>query len=380
MPFSGNTYTPPAGATNAAPGQVIQSSIWDAIFTDLATALTTLMTAANNDPTWANILFANGGFAVWQRGAGNAPSFSVGASSTQYTADRWYITTGANQASTVAGVAGLLTSTTTPHAAKIARNSGQTGIGVMTFGYPLTADEVARFRGQQVSFSGAAKAGANWSPASGTLNINLYVGTGTPGKRGGGFTNETNPLSISVNLAAGATNTAITATSAGAVANTSTQGEIQVTWTPVGTAGVDDSITLDGFCLVPGTLVQTFTDIPFEYCLIDCKKFYRKSFPYNTAPAQNAGLVGARSRIADQVVSQFGFYINFEPVEMYATAVMTGYNPSGNSQNWINNSTGSSLAASFDNVGSGKGVLVLGATATNVGNVMYIHYSADAGL
>jgi hypothetical protein len=42
MPFDPSTgiYTPPTGAENAAPGQVIRSAIWNTIFTDIATALT----------------------------------------------------------------------------------------------------------------------------------------------------------------------------------------------------------------------------------------------------------------------------------------------------------------------------------------------------
>ena len=50
MPFSGNTYTPPAGAESAAPGQVVQSAVWDAIFTDLASALTQVMNQFNAIP------------------------------------------------------------------------------------------------------------------------------------------------------------------------------------------------------------------------------------------------------------------------------------------------------------------------------------------
>src|SRR5271170_5972907 len=98
MPFVGPIYTPPAGAESATPGAVVQSAVWNAVFTDIAAALTQLATQANTTPTWANILSPNGGFTIWQRGAGGSASFSVNASSTQYTADRWYITTGANQA------------------------------------------------------------------------------------------------------------------------------------------------------------------------------------------------------------------------------------------------------------------------------------------
>lgn len=41
MPFNiSGIYTPPDGAENAFPGQVIASATWNAIFTDISTALT----------------------------------------------------------------------------------------------------------------------------------------------------------------------------------------------------------------------------------------------------------------------------------------------------------------------------------------------------
>lgn len=42
MPFSipSGIYTPPSGAENAVPGEVIRSATWNTIFTDLSTALT----------------------------------------------------------------------------------------------------------------------------------------------------------------------------------------------------------------------------------------------------------------------------------------------------------------------------------------------------
>lgn len=43
MPFNGSgVYTPPNGAENAVPGGLIQSSVWNSIFTDISTALTTV--------------------------------------------------------------------------------------------------------------------------------------------------------------------------------------------------------------------------------------------------------------------------------------------------------------------------------------------------
>jgi hypothetical protein len=238
-------------------------------------------------------------------------------------------------------------------------------------------------RGQVVSFSGAAKAGANWSPASGLFTINLFVGTGTPQKAGAAgvnFTNVTNPLSIAVNLAAGATNLSITGTSSAAVAATSTQGELQITWTPVGTAGVDDSLTLDQFCLVAGSIVQGFADLPFEESLRLCKKFYRKSFPYAVAPAQNAGLPGAVNTIS-AAASELSFFVQTEPIELYATAAVTTYNPSGASGAWANVS-GVSVTATLDTASpSSKGFAIFSAAnVTALNEIFYIHYAADSGL
>jgi len=43
MPFSASgVYTPAAGALTAAPGGIIQSSVWNAIFTDMTAAFTAL--------------------------------------------------------------------------------------------------------------------------------------------------------------------------------------------------------------------------------------------------------------------------------------------------------------------------------------------------
>jgi len=346
----------------------------------MAAALTQLATQANTTPNFANILSANGSFNIWQRGSGATSSFSVGASTTQYTADRWYITTGANQVCTVTATNSLDASLAPANAVKIQRNNGQTGVGVLTFGYPLTADECASICGGQVSFSGFARAGSTWSPAGASLSVNLYVGTGTAGKRGGGFTNETNPLSITMGIAGGAATTTLSGTSLGAVAATSTQGEIQVTWTPAGTAGADDSITLDAFCLVPGTIVQSLEGLPFDICLRQCKRFYRKSFPYGVAPAQNAGLTGTVS-VVSQAASTLGFYVQLEPIEMIATASFTTFNPLASSAYWYNFTINTSVAAAVDTNGpSGKGFMIfVAASVPGNDESLYIHYVADAG-
>lgn len=377
MPFTGNTYTGPTGSTNAAAGQVVQSAVWNAINTDYASALTLLMTQLTTHVyDFSNILLPNGGLNIWQRGT----SIAVGASSTAYTADRWYLTTGANQASVVSAVTDLGGSGVTQHAAKIIRNAAQTGTTVMTFGYPFDTDEIQRLIGKQVSFSCVVKSGANWSPTSGTLTVTFAVGTGSPAKRGAGFTGETVVFTTSTNLAVSSAATTMSATSVSAVPAGSTQGELQFTWTPTGTAGADDSISVDNVFMSTGTIVQTWTDPPFEIAVEMCKRHYRKTFPYATVPAQGVGAVSSLTVIT-QAATKFGIYWQFSGVSLRATASFTTYNTATLSANWQNVTTGSSIAVTIDSANSGpKGVFIYSATATNVDNLIYIHAVADASI
>jgi hypothetical protein len=126
--------------------------------------------------------------------------------------------------------------------------------------------------------------------------------------------------------------------------------------------------------------VETFADIPFEESLRMCKKFFRKSFPYTVAPAQNAGLPGAVNAIA-AAASQLGFFVQFDSVELYATASITTYNPSGLTNAWAN-VAGVSVTVTLDTASpSSKGFGIFSAANVTAANeIFYIHYSADAGL
>ena len=167
MPFSGTTFTLPAGATTQVPGNIVQSATWNSINSDLNMGLTQVMSQLAGTSSFRNCLWANGGFEVWQRGAGSASSISVAASTTAYTSDRWYLTTGALQAHVVSAVAGMIGNSQL--AAKVLRTAGQTGVTALTFGYPLSTDSIVRIQGDKVSFSCLVKTGANWSPTNGTL-------------------------------------------------------------------------------------------------------------------------------------------------------------------------------------------------------------------
>lgn len=387
MAFSGTTYNQVSGAIDAVAGQTVQSAVWNNIHDDMGDALTQLMSQLVAQTSFKNILAANGSADIWQRGAGGAASIAVASAATSYTADRWYLTNAASLASVVSATTAL--SNNSLFAAKVLRNAGNTISAAQVFGYPLDSDEVQRLRGYKVTLSGLLKAGANWSPASGTLTVTLYVGTGTPQKRGAGFTGETNVIAIATNLTAGGAAVAISGASSAVVPLTATQGEIQFSWTPVGTAGADDSFTFDDIQLECNRSADTWTPnqydrIPFETELSLCQRYFNKTFPYGTAPAQTGGISGGLS-LRSVAASQIGLFWQY-PVTMRATAAITVYNPSAGNANWRDLTAAADIVSSVDPGSSAneKGVFISGATASNtaggINHLIMISAIADAGL
>lgn len=379
-------YSAVGGAETAVAGNTLLSATWDSIHSDIRLALTAIGQSAVGLPGYRNILSANGGFEIWQRGAGNSSSFTVNASTTAYTADRWYITTGANQQHTIAAVTGLTNGSNL--ACAIQRVAGQTGTTAMIFGYPLDTDEVIRLRGQKVSLNFYASTGANWSPTSGTFTATVYVGTGTVQKAGAAAANFTNPttvLQISKILAAGSSATNINGISSSTVPTSATQAELQFAWTPTGTAGGADTLTLDDVMLdasvFPGQgFAAPYERLPFDLMLTQCRRHYQKTFGYSTAPAQTGGLPNALAVIT-AAAAKFGIFWQHQPVSLRATAAYTTYSPSGATANWIDNTTSASLAVTVDTTGVGpNGVLITGATASNAGDNCFIHAAADSGI
>jgi hypothetical protein len=389
MPFSGSTFTGVAGSTSAAPGQTVQSAVWNNINTDLATALTMLMSQLVSEITNRNALWMNGGLEVWQRGAGSNASFTIATTATatyayNYTADRWYLGNTANEGSVVSATTGLTNQSQL--CAKIQKTAAETGTGAMYFAYPLDTDEIFRLRGNKVSFTATVQAGANWSPASGTLTVNLYVGTGAVGKRGNtAYTGETTALTIATNLTAGGSVTTITGNSSAIIPVTTTQAELQFTWTPVGAAGASDFILIDDVSIESQLSASTWTPqnfdrLDFPIMLKGCKRFYQKTFPYGTAPANAANV--SQNALAVAAVATQRLWVNWEyPIELRATGTVTTYIPyTGSSNNWYDFTASVSVAATTTFAGT-KGVFITSTTSGSTTNdYCMIHAQTDAGI
>ncbi len=388
MPYAttGGTYNNVAGATTQVAGNIIQSATWDNIHTDIGNALTQVMQQLISSISERNALYMNGSFEVWQRGS----SVAVAATSTLYTADRWFLNTGGTQASTVAQATGL--SNNSRFAAVVGRNNGQAGVTAMQFCYPLDTDEIIRLRGSKVTLSFLIKAGANWSPASGTIGYAVMCGTGAnPAKRAATpYAGESQPINTTSNLTAGGATTAIIVSSSVVIPTNTTQMEIQFYWTPVGTAGAADNFTVDDVQLEAQLSVGTWTPtnfdrIPFDRQLQACQRHYAKTFNYATAPAQNVGVAdtGALNQLSlgaarNQVYWEYPVRLRVGPT---GTNITT-YNPGATNANWRDVTAGADLAVGVDTNtdGNEQGIVIYSAAAAADNHSCVIHVTASAGI
>lgn len=375
-----NTTSAPAGVTlNVFDGA--NCVPWALLNTTAHTL--TILGSANLSPG-QNIVGRFGSMDVWQRGAGASASISVAASTTAYTVDGCYLATGTGQASTVS--ASTSTAPASNRSATAFRNSGQTGTAQITFGCPLDSDEIALARTNYVTLSFWSAAGANFSSVSGSFTANLMCGTGSPAKQVSGYAGQTTVATTSQSLTLGGGWTRFQVTSAAVVPSNCTQMEVQWTWSPTGTAGANDWIGFDSVQLEvvsgPQAVASPFQSIDFGTQLRMAQRHYTKTFPYGTAPAQNAGVAGALSML-DSVVATVSTYADWRfPMQMRANPSVTSFNPSATNAN-CRDATGAAdrtVTVDPDTTLSADHVPFTCAAGGSAGNRVYLHATADAGI
>jgi hypothetical protein len=194
----------------------------------------------------------NSAMQVWQRGT----SFSIAASAPYtYTADRWCMTSSANQATTISRQA---TGDTTnlpniQYAMRFQRNSGQTGVATLYNFSSFESVNSIPFAGKTVTLSFYARAGANYSATSSLLGVGLNTGTGTD-QAFFSMTGATNAILSNATL----TTTWQRFTFSGTVAATVTQMAPYFMFTPTGTASTNDYYDITGVQIDIGSVALPF--------------------------------------------------------------------------------------------------------------------------
>ena len=134
--------------------------------------------------------------------------------------------------------------------------------------------------------------------------------------------------------------------------------------------------------LEQGSIVTTFERRPFALELALCQRYYEKSFPQTTAPAQNAGLAGSfqlPSPVGASVTIQ-AVYIPFQVIKR-TTPTVTLYNPLAANAQARNKSLGTDCTStSAYSDGNDRGIVFTATTpaSTAAGHQLIIHFTADA--
>lgn len=216
-------------------------------------------------------LLLNPGFEIWQRGT----SIAVPAAAYRYTADRWALLTGAGASCTVSRQAGL--TTTSRYAARVQRDSGQSGTGDMVFEQAWETADVIRMRGRKLSVRFDARKGANFSGGSSNVLVRVYAGTGAEARRGNTpFTAETTLLNATATL--GTSSAPFTFTTSAAVPAGATQLSFQVVQQPSGTAGANDWYEIDSAQVEISDVPSAYEERPMAAELPMLLRFFRAQY------------------------------------------------------------------------------------------------------
>jgi hypothetical protein len=215
----------------------------------------------------------NGGMDVWQRGT----SFSVSSGAGNvYTADRWQAYRGA----TGLTVSRQSTNDTTnlpfiQYCARVQRDSGNTSGNSMILTQSLETTNSLYYAGKTVTMSFYARAGANYSPTSSALTVQLLTGTGTDQNSITGFTGQ----SAVINSTATLTTTWQRFSYSVTLASTITQLAPFFFSVPTGTASTNDWFEITGIQLDVGNTALPFrrTGGTLQGELAACQRYYWRS-------------------------------------------------------------------------------------------------------
>lgn len=185
--------------------------------------------------------------------------------------------------------------TNSRYAMMIRRTPATTGTGRMMTGYTLESNDAIKLSGKQVTLSFWAKKGANYSEANSQLTVHYVTGTGVDEgtQTGAPFLIGGWAGRVSTALTATTLTTTLTRFSYTFTIPSGTK-ELLFSWSfvPVGTAGADDSFTLENVMLNEGSVAMPFQTAGANYQqeLAMCERYYQTNY-YFTGVAQSSAQV-----------------------------------------------------------------------------------------
>lgn len=383
-------YNPTSLSGTAISGSTIDNSViggttpaagtFTTLISNTAAPGTNSTANANTAFYWANLpttfrnAVINSDASLAQRGA-----TITGISSITQGLDCWFgwCFSGASNAtmSQQAGISGFA------NLLRMQRINGNTSVQGHSIAQIIETQDCLRFQGVTATYSFYARAGANFSATGNTLNARVDTGTGT-NQGSTGFVNLTwTNQAVAINTTQVITTTLTRYSFSVSIPANATEIGVQLYFTPTGTAGVADYFEVTGvqFEANPLTVYEyTPTQIQLERCM----RFYQKSFATTTAPAQSAGVSNAITVKNPIALGDPSEYIQFCP-PMRTTPTITTFNPSAANANWRDITASADATVSVDpatTIGSKGVIIATSGTITTLGDVLAIHYTAEAAL
>lgn len=327
-----------------------------------AALLAQLLALSNYNAAGKNVII-NGAMDFWQR----ATSFAS-ISTVQYTADRWMDDIGdANW--TVSRIASGLTGF--QYAMRFQRNSGSTSTVTALISQSLESSNAIPLAGQVVTLSFYARCGANFSPTSSLLSVQMGTGTGTDENFVNGYTGAVSLVNSSSTLTTSWQRFSFTAT----VGTTATELGIWFRSFATGTAGANDYFDITGVQLEIGANASVFSrsggTIGDELEL--CQRYYCQFTAVNLNDPISTGVAVATTASNLQWQGAFPVVMRKVPtLTASATNTLKWYSntgPNSISAVTINQSTTTTfgISCTVSSATAGAAYVILGAAAAFVG-------------
>ena len=187
-----------------------------------------------------------------------------------YFADRFFAAGGASSAILMAAVADTSVAGFN-QSLKISRQPNNASLATINVGQALETLDSLRCQGQTVTLSFWAKAGANYS--GGALTVQVIAGGGVNQSAVSLVAGTWTSASYVVNAAQALTSAMTRYQFTGVVPSTATQLAMLLSFTPSGTAGANDSISINGVQLEIGPSASPFEHIDAQVALEICQRY-----------------------------------------------------------------------------------------------------------
>lgn len=334
----------------------------------------------------------NADFQVWQFGSSVTNATTVLNNDDTYFCDQWYLLSNGNSVVNLAK-----TDTTFGYATNCFGLVEITAVTTAKFAIvqPLESAVTVPLRGKTISLSLLAKANSSLRDMRVHLVSWSNATFGTPDVLTSDVVSAWNGATTKPTAIAGVT---LVDSDEGSTFTASTSSWIQNTFTFTvpsdaqnlgifigsndASYAAGDKIAFSGVQINEAGLSVPFRSKPFAQELALCERFYTKTFPYATAPVDNATATGAiRAIINAQGTGNpaAATYWSFRQ-RMVNTPTITAYNPTGGTGSWIYTSNATVVTATTAGA-SPTGVYVSSATvASGATGVLHIHLAADARL